>query len=49
MKFKYIDCNEGSGNNLERALSCVNDYIRDIKEDNIKLTEIFRKDYSQYL
>ena len=48
-RFHYQDCIVEANNNVEKAVYCVRDYIRDIKDDNEKMVVQFKKDYAKYL
>ena len=32
--FKYKDCIDAAGNNVERAIGCIEAYVKNTKEDN---------------
>ena len=48
-RFKFQDCIFEANNNVEKAVYCVRDYIKNVREDNDKMVEQFNKDYSKYL
>lgn len=48
-RFRYQDCIVEANNNVEKAVYCVRDYIKAIKEDNDKMVDIFKKEYAKYM
>lgn len=48
-RFHFQDCIFDANNNVEKAVYCVRDYVKQTKEDNDKMVEIFRKDYAKYV
>ena len=43
--YKYLDCMSEAGNNIERAVYCIRDYVGDIKKTNDKMIDVFKTDY----
>lgn len=47
-KFKYQDCDVEAGNNIEKAVICVRNYLQGMQEDNEKLLAFAKQNYSSY-
>ena len=47
-RFKFQDCIWDANNNVEKAVYCVRDYVKQIKDDNDKIVENFKKDFAKY-
>ena len=48
-RFKFQDCLFEAGNNPEKAVLCVRDYVRGVKDDNEKMQLEFSKEYSRFI
>ena len=38
-----------ANNNMDRALICINNFVKEAKEDNSKIVDAFRRDYPKYI
>lgn len=47
-RFHFQDCIVAANNNAEAAVYCVRDYVKNIKEDNEKMVELFKRDFPKY-
>ena len=47
-RFKFQDCIVDANNNVELAVYCVRDYIKNIKSDNDTMVDLFRRDFAKY-
>ena len=48
-RFRFQDCSFEANNSIEKAVYCVRDYVKHIKEDNEKMIDLFKKDYAKYV
>ena len=48
-RYKYQDCTVAAGNNMEKAVYCVRDYLTGIDSDNATLKAIVEEKCSKYL
>jgi hypothetical protein len=47
-RFRFQDCTFDANNNVEKAVYCVRDYVKQIREDNDKMIDQFKKDFAKY-
>ena len=47
-RFRFQDCIFDANNNVEKAVYCVRDYVKQIRDDNDKMVETFKKEYPKY-
>ena len=47
-RFRFQDCMWEANNNVEKAVYCVRDYVKQIKQDNDTMADLFKKEYSKY-
>uniref|UniRef100_A0A7S3MM65 Uncharacterized protein n=1 Tax=Favella ehrenbergii TaxID=182087 RepID=A0A7S3MM65_9SPIT len=48
-RYKYQDCILAAGNNMEKSVYCVRDYLKGIDADNATLKSIVEEKCSKYL
>lgn len=48
-RFKFQDCLKDAENNLEKAVFCTRRYIEEIRENNDKMVEMFKKEHASYM
>ena len=47
-RFHFQDCIVEANNNVEKAVYCVRDYIKQIKTDNDVMVDLFKRDFAKY-
>jgi hypothetical protein len=47
-RFKYQDCMVAAGNNMEKAVGCVDSYLNGIDADNVTLKSIVEAKCAKY-
>ena len=47
-RFKFQDCIVDANNDIEKAVYCVRNYIKAIKDDNDQMCDLFKKDFAKY-
>ena len=48
-KFRYQDCLYEANNNIDAAISCIENYLSALNTDNLKITAQFKVDYPKYV